>query len=245
MNNVRKVWNDKTAQVKFFGYLSVLALVAVLYVGLQILQDQNSNASMLFNQEQNLREYKAAQKRTIPIDHDDPVLGPLNSPVEIIVFSDFECPSCRYFSLVLNTLEQEYKGKFHVVYKYYPLNKACNSFVDKDVHPRACEAAFAAEAARKQEKFWEYHNSLFITNLSYFSKNVCSLADSLGLNHEKFERDRTSTEAMAKIKRTTTLANDLGVSGTPTVFLNGRQIKNFGLPSVKSLIEYELESKKK
>ena len=144
------------------------------------------------NELQYFKEFESMPQHNIPVDAYDPILGDNNSPVKIIVFSDFQCPSCRYFSQVLKDLESNNKGRFHVVFKHFPLDTACNSAIANDVHPRACEAAMAAEAAKQQGKFWEFHDAAFSTDLNKVDETVCSNATRLNLDHKRFEENRIS-----------------------------------------------------
>ena len=113
---------------------------------------------------------------------------------------------------------------------------ACNSAVGEDMHPRACEAATAAEAAREQGKFWEFHDALYTINLNKGTKTVCSIADSLGLDHQKFETARVSEAARNKINRTVKLAGELGIMETPVVYINGKVAPDFKFKALDAIV---------
>ncbi len=83
---------------------------------------------------------------------DSPVQGAANAKVTIVEFSDFQCPFCERAFPTINQLMNDYKGKIKLVYKHYPLTS---------IHPYAQPAALAAECAREQNKFWEFHDLLF------------------------------------------------------------------------------------
>lgn len=232
--------------IKPLGYATIFLIVVSLYFGLQILTAAiNVPANTAFNVKQNLSIFLQEPIKNIPIELDDPVWGIATTPVELIVFSDFQCPSCQYFSQIVDELKTKYRGQFHLVFKHFPLGRACNSVITENVHPKACEAAMAAEAAKQQGKFWEFHDSLFVTNLNRVDKSVCTLATEIGLDQKQFEQSRIGQKAYEKIVKTVQLANSLGVSGTPAVFLNGRNVKNFSLESMESLMNYELKTLKK
>ncbi|WP_426671115.1 vitamin K epoxide reductase family protein [Mucilaginibacter sp. McL0603] len=188
-----------------------------------------------------INEFKSQHQENIPIDSDDPVLGSAHSPVQLVVFSDLTCPGCRYFSRVLAALSNKNGGGINIVFKHFPLGTACNPLMTKDLHPRACEAALAAEAARRQGKFWSFHNELFATDLNNIHKTVSLIALKLNLNTQRFENDRVGDSAISKVKRNIDLAIRLGVSATPTVFLDGRRVNDIRFQSLQILINYELQ----
>ncbi len=83
---------------------------------------------------------------------DAPVQGAANAKVTIVEFSDFQCPFCERAFPTINQIMSEYKGKVKLVYKHFPLTS---------IHPYAQPAALAAECAREQNKFWDFHDLLF------------------------------------------------------------------------------------
>ncbi|MEO7294070.1 MAG: thioredoxin domain-containing protein [Ginsengibacter sp.] len=221
---------DNNLKLKLAGFSCVLFIAISLYFGLQIISGATDlSKETVFDPKKNLEQFLGEKLYNIPIDADDPVLGSIKSPVEIIVFSDFQCTSCRYFAQAIDELKKKDSNKFHIVYKHFPLGKACNSVIHDDVHPRACEAALASEAAKQQGKFWQFHDYLFHTNLDKLDVTVSSIAVKLGLDLNKFEEYRISKAAQNKIANTVQLANSLGIDGTPAVFLNGRPVNNFPL----------------
>lgn len=227
---------------KIVGFSIVLLTIGIFYVDLrQFVASPKKILIVPADPRVILSGYNSESIKNIPIDKDDPVLGPANTKVELVVFSDLTCPACRNFSRTVSDLNRRYYGKIKIVFKHFPLGKACNPLITQDLHPRACEAAFAAEAARKQGKFWSFHDALFATDLNNSHKTVSLIALKLGLNSLRFENDRTGDSAMARVEKNINLAIKLGVKATPTVFLNGRVVNDLRFASLQILINNELQ----
>ena len=146
--------------------------------------------------------------------------GPANAPVTIEEFGDFQCPPCGMLHPVLKTMEKEFGVRLRVVFREFPLVPA---------HEHALAAARAAEAAGLQGKFWEMHDLLFTNqNLWKDAFDVRPIfedyAKRSGLDVERYKQDLTSETVQYRIFLDGKRARSLGVKGTPTVFMNGREI---------------------
>jgi len=155
---------------------------------------------------------------TTPVAAGEHIFGPQNAPVTLIEYSDFQCPACRAYQPTLKRLLAEYDQELRLVYRHFPLNS---------LHANAEEAAYAAEAAGIQGKFFEYHDVLFNTQDKWEGeKNPESMfveyAKSLGLNEEQFRRDIKSDIVKDKVAADVRSANESNLSGTPSFFLNGK-----------------------
>ena len=160
-------------------------------------------------------------------------LGPDEAGVEMVVFSDFECPYCRRFNLSLDQLreEEEYSEQVRVVFRHYPL---------RSIHPLAQKAAEASVCAEEQGKFWEYHDALW-TDDDLGSDVLEHHARLLGLDTEEFAACVNSGRNYARVQTDVEAAMELGQSGTPAVFLNGRHIGGYlTFDALKAQIDREL-----
>jgi protein-disulfide isomerase len=111
-------------------------------------------------------------------------------------------------------------------------------------HKQATPAALAALAAGNQGKYWEYHDALF--DASKLSPQVISdIAVQLGLNIEQFTKDMNSPQIRQKLAQDLNDAKEAGVTGTPTIFINGTRLKNRNLPAIQAIIDEELGKKAK
>jgi protein-disulfide isomerase len=146
--------------------------------------------------------------------------GPANAPVTLEEFGDFQCPPCGLLHPVLKQMEKEFGDRLRVIFREYPLVPA---------HAHAVSAARAAEAAGLQGKFWEMHDMLFENQKAWKdSFDVRPVfegyATKIGLDLEKFRRDVNGQIVEQRIFLDGKRAHSLGVQGTPTVFMNGREV---------------------
>ena len=225
----------KDATIKWLGIGTFMLLTICLYVGLQIASDNTA-----VDPEKIISEYNEAPVQKIQIDNDDPLWGPVDSPIQIIAFSDFECPSCRYFFFTVTKLKNEYKNKFHIIFKHFPLNTSCNPGITNDVHPKACEAALAAEAARQQGKFWQYHDMVFVMDISKSNESFSRIASRVHLDSLKFEADRRGDTAKNRLAKTIQQGINLKIDGTPAVYVNGKIVNDFRLEPMRILFDHLL-----
>ena len=145
---------------------------------------------------------------------DAPSKGPANAPLVLVVFSDFQCPFCKRVEPTLAETEKHYAGKVRVVWKNFPLP------FHNDAEP-AAEAAMAADA---QGKFWPMHDRLFAHNTELDRESLENDAAAIGLDLPRFRADLDAGRWKARIEADKQEGSELGVVGTPAVFINGRKI---------------------
>lgn len=173
---------------------------------------------------------------------DDPSLGNKNAKVTVIEFSDYQCPFCRIFwKESLNQLKKEYidTGKVSFVYRDYPLS----------FHPMAEPSAQAAECAGDQDKYWEMHDKIFGEEdklgqgtVTYTVQDLKLWASQIGLNPVKFNQCLDSGKYKEEVQKDFNDGTSAGVSGTPSIFINGRLIVGAQpYQSFKAIIEEELK----
>lgn len=153
-----------------------------------------------------------------------PALGPEDAPVTIVEFSDYQCPYCQRAEAVLAELRAEYPGRLRFVYKHFPL---------ESIHPRARPAAQAAACAGEQGRFWEYHDLLFAPGAPMEERDLQSYAALLNLDRGRFAECRQSGRGDLPVARDIAEAERLGVSSTPTFFINGIRLR--GMPPIARL----------
>jgi protein-disulfide isomerase len=163
---------------------------------------------------------------------DAPTRGPERGVITIAEFAEFQCPFCVSASATLKQLESTYKGKIRFVWKHLPLTS---------IHMHAMDASIAAEAARRQGKFWEYHDKLFANQQKLGSDMLIRWGQDVGLDMEQFERDRNDPETKRRIEADMKEASALAVTSTPTFFINGRRVVGaMPLETFTSIIDEEL-----
>lgn len=173
--------------------------------------------------------YESSPKVKIPIRPDDPQIAKEGEiHCSLVVFSDFQCPFCRTFALLVDKkIQPLFSGCLRVTWKHFPLSTECNKRIRSSSHPEACQAARAAEAARIQggnDAFWKAHDLLFVAHRKLKGFDYRALAGELGLDPDAFLADMYSPEVTTRIAEDIALARSFGVRSTPTVFLSGRRV---------------------
>lgn len=164
---------------------------------------------------------------------DSPSRGPEGAPVTIVVWSDFECPHCRRAMPILDKALEKHAPRVRLVHKMYPLSQ----------HTYAKDAARAAIAAQAQGKYWEMERLLFAHQDAQTEADLDRYAKELGLDMARFHADMRSDKTAKIILRDHDDAARFGLSSTPFVLVNGREIRSeyFKLdPELDAWIELEL-----
>jgi len=161
-----------------------------------------------------------------------PAKGNANAAVTVIEFTDFECPTCAQAEPVLEKLLLEYGPRMRLVVRDFPLNK----------HAHAVKAAEAAEAARVQGKYWEYARLLYANQTALETTQLKEYASRLGLDRTRFDADLDGGTFSPAVLRDLRDGERMGVSGTPQIFVNGRQVSDPSYEGLKAAIEAALKN---
>lgn len=164
-----------------------------------------------------------------------PARGPEDAPVTIVEFTDYQCPFCkRHFDEVTPTLFDTYGDDVRYVVRNFPLTS---------IHPQAQKAAEAAECAHAQGRFWEYHDTLFENPRALGVADLKGHARSVGLDEAEFDACLDGGETEDVVQADVEEGQNLGVSGTPTFFVNGLRYTGATPPDVfLDRIEQALEA---
>lgn len=146
--------------------------------------------------------------------NDDPSTGPTAAQVTIVEFSDFQCPFCKRSAGVLKEVLRAYGDKVRLVYRDYPAPN----------HIHAGPAAEAAQCAAAQGKFWAYHDLLFEHQQSASGWDLIRLAQQASMNLTEFTRCLETHQYALEVENDLRDALSLGVTSTPTFFVNGRPL---------------------
>jgi protein-disulfide isomerase len=161
-----------------------------------------------------------------------PFKGLESAPVTIVKFEDFQCPFCRQIQPTFAELLSRYNGKLRVVHKDLPL---------ESIHPRARAAAEAARCAGEQGKFWSYHDKLYASAATLSPETLRVYAKEVGLDLGSFERCLSSGKYRDSVQKDLLEGAKLGLTGTPSIFINGREISGVQpLEAFTSVIDEEL-----
>jgi len=175
-------------------------------------------------------------RQKVAIEKASPVRGPADAPIEIVEFSDFQCPFCQRVGPALTQVLNTYGDRIRLVYRQYPLPN----------HPNAKQAAEAGMCANEQGKFWPYHDRLFANQQRLGASDLKQHAVDLGLDAPRFNACLDSHKYVPLIDADISAGNASGVNGTPAFFINGRMLSGAQpFEAFKKIIDDELALKKR
>lgn len=145
---------------------------------------------------------------------DDPFLGAKDAKVTIVQFADFECPYCRQEFLIIRELAKLYP-QVKIIFRDLPLT---------NIHEQALSSAVAANCANKQNKFWDFHDQLFLNQEKFSHDYYQQIAKMLNLNMTEFNSCLVDKKIVEEISLDVNDAVLMGVKGTPTFFINGKRL---------------------
>ena len=164
-----------------------------------------------------------------------PSKGPKDAPIEIVEFSDFQCPFCQRANPTVEQVLKTYGNRIHFVYRHYPLPN----------HPNARPAAEAAACADEQGAFWPFHDRLFANPAKLSEADLKAHAAAAGLDATKFNACLDERRFKNNIDKDIKDGSEAGVNGTPAFFINGRALEGAQpFEAFKHVIDEELAAKK-
>ncbi|MEY4744104.1 MAG: hypothetical protein RL272_49 [Candidatus Parcubacteria bacterium] len=149
---------------------------------------------------------------------DAPSAGPAakDAKLTIVQFADFQCPYSKEEATVFRTLMAKYGDRVRFVFRDYPLDA---------IHPDAMQAALASECAGEQGKFWNFHDKLFLNSPALTFADLTRYAEETGLDTKQFEKCLVDERYKSRVDADRAAAEGLGLTGTPSFFLNGQRIE--------------------
>ncbi len=189
------------------GFLAVIAVVVLLFVGVFAFSGHKSNSNN-----------KSSSSAGTPTNH---VEGKGQSGVTLVEYGDYQCPFCEQYYPVTKQIAAEFNDQITFQFRNFPLI---------NIHQNAFAGARAAEAAAAQGKFWQMHDLLYDNQSQWSDSSNPSqffqqYAQQLGLNLTQFNKDYSSNKVNNAINADMAAGNKLNIQGTPTFFLNGKQIQ--------------------
>lgn len=211
---------------QFWG---VIAVIILLFVGIFVLSGSKSGDS-------GSNSKSSAKQLT---NH---TKGAGTTGVKLVEYGDFQCPYCEQYSTTVDSVVQEYGDKITFQFRNFPLTS---------LHQNAFAAARAAEAADLQGKYWEMHDALYLaSNWQDWSESKSptklfeSYAEQIGLNATQFKKDFGSTKVNDRINADLSEGNKLGITGTPTFYVDGKQVTINNTPdSFKKVLDAAIAKK--
>jgi len=193
-------------------------------------------------------------KRTQPISfriQSQARKGPERAILNIVKFADFMCPACRAANAELEELTKKYPDLVSLTYRHYPLEPVCNSSVQME-HKGSCMLSYASYCAMQQGRFWDMHHAIFDNQQtlagdgSVTEDEMLVMARKVGLNTGELTRCMSTPAAKENIAADIAEGNEIGITGTPAIFINGRPVREFRTFLLENLlIELYRESQRR
>lgn len=162
-----------------------------------------------------------------------PHKGPADAPVKVVEFADFQCPHCKRASQMMTKLHEEMGDDVVIYFKHFPLTPGSMAEM----------AARAAEAARRQGKFWKMQELLFENQKTLSRDKIMGFARRIGLNFGKFEQDLNDPAVAKAVQGDRSEGMEADISGTPAIFIDGyRYTGTLNYNAIKSAVEGELSA---
>lgn len=222
-----------TAPLKRYAPFTIIALVGLLAVGGGAFLYRSLRPQAVVVSE------KSGEKGNDPSEAEHS-LGPAKAAVTLEEFGDFQCPPCGALAGTLQQIEHDYSGRLRMIFREYPLA----------MHQHAREAALAAEAAGLQGRFWEMHALLFREQAVWSKAGLVTpifadYAARLHLDVVRFSEDVRGEKTKARVAADQARAAKMGVTLTPTVFINGKMVESTSLnpAGLRSAIDAALKPK--
>ena len=227
---------DSSPAMKRILPFIVIALVALLTVGSAVVMYRVKTRPAPATAASPAGTPKPAEAPENPSLH---VRGPRNAPVTLEIYGDFQCPPCGFATQAIDDLQKQYQGKLRIIFYEFPLA----------MHRHAMEAAMAAEAAAVQGKFWEMHDMLYQYQPIWSSAEDAgsffeSYAELIGLDVARFNADRQAADLRLHIMEDGNNGEKRGVKTTPSIFINGTELRGSTKDKMQEMIEAALASKK-
>ncbi|MBN1346061.1 MAG: thioredoxin domain-containing protein [Phycisphaerae bacterium] len=162
---------------------------------------------------------------------DDSVRGSESAPFVVITYSDFQCPQCNAFAKKIEAIQTAFPGRLRVIFRHFPLDRACNAKTKTVMHAFSCQAARAAEAAwllGGNEAFWKMHDALYANRDRLYARPYAELAVRIGLDVNRFNALMRDPKTDERIKAHVESSEHFKVASTPGVYLNGRRVRTWG-----------------
>jgi protein-disulfide isomerase len=149
---------------------------------------------------------------TMPISERDHAQGPVEAPVTLVEYGDYECPYCGQAYPIIKNIQKDLGDKLRFVFRNFPITQ---------VHPHAQQAAEGAEAAGAQNKFWEMHDRLYEHQQALSNSDLKQHASALGMDIPRFEGEMSNHIHAGRVREDFMSGIRSGVNGTPTFYING------------------------
>jgi protein-disulfide isomerase len=149
-----------------------------------------------------------------PVSNKDHIQGEADAIIELVEYGDYQCPYCGMAYPLIKNIQKKFGKDLKFIFRNFPLS---------EIHPHAKLAAIAAEAADKQERFWEMHDIIFENQKNLSNSSLIAYANEVGLDIFQFKTDMNDEILVKKIESDFESGLRSGVNGTPSFFINGEK----------------------
>lgn len=192
--------------------------------------------------DEKLKAFYMQSLHRIDVNPEWAVWGNPDAKVTIVEFSEYQCPFCRVAAFNVKPYLHEFKDDVRYYFVNYPLDSSCNDQMKRQMHPLACFAAKAGICMQGLGKFWKFHDKLFRDQSKLSRKRIMDIAESMGANSDELQRCIESSETDSRVRQEIKAGQDIYVTGTPSLFLDGRKLKYWRDPKfLRAAIESEIE----
>ncbi|MEL6349966.1 MAG: vitamin K epoxide reductase family protein [Myxococcota bacterium] len=226
------MWNQAAAQApeteeSDTSLQTMLSAGAVVFIAVMLIANNGSSSSTptpsdVAANPTSLASLFEATGGAMTLDGSEPILGDPTAAYTLVEFADFECPYCGQVSPELKDLIGS-NPDVRLLYKHYPISSICNENVGREGHVNACGAAKASECARQQQRFWDLSRMMYMNQRNLTDSDLRFMAQQVNLNMDAFESCMADPVTETAIRTDVAHATQIGVSGTPTLFLKGVQ----------------------
>ena len=177
----------------------------------------------------------------------DFVWGPADAPVQILEFADFECGACQAVYPEIEALLKEHRGVIRYSLRHFPLDMSCNKRLTRPMHQHACKLAEVAQCAGAQGKFWDVVPILYeigsqiVSDQTLLDRALMGELPSINLDRNEFKRCMDSGFERGVIAGDIDVADSLGLSGTPTFWINGRRVQRPNVEGIRAIVRSVIE----
>ena len=169
------------------------------------------------------------------------ILGNPNGDIKVHFYSDFRCPICAVYSIIITKTVQDFENVY-VIHHNYPLDMECNKYMKRPFHYGSCTLARYGYAAEQQGNYWGFANQVYLTQ-PMVDFDVWAIALKLGMNLDKLKADMMSENAGKILNNDIDVASQvLKIQGTPAIVINDSKEARMGAMSEIELRKYLIEA---
>lgn len=238
-------FNDFLNALKVKKYLIAFIAVATCAVGFLVYTSVSLKLAPQVQRINSIQKFiKMNDKKENPYAPKSNVLGDENGKVVLTVFSDFRCPVCQVFNIIVCKTVSELKN-VKVEHHQFPLDAECNRHIPTQVHPGACALALYALAAERQGNYWGFGSKLYLKQ-PMTDYDIWAIALEQGLDLDKLKADVQDPTLIKELEADIELSHSYGLRGTPAYSINHQKVNMGLLPDFllkKELIKYGAQEK--